>query len=144
MKTILKLAIIFISVFANASNIDMNKKYMNELINYKIDLPNEIYNPFRIKQPKKKQIKKQIKTIKNIIQRPQYLEKRVSLLAVLNNKALLKIEGMNIKKWLKKGEKIERYQLQKIINNNSVLVLHNHKTKIITIKNSNINIKVEK
>jgi len=144
MKTILKLAIILISVFANASNIDMNKKYMNELINYKIDLPNEIYNPFIIKQPKKKQIKKQIKTIKNIIQRPQYLEKRVILLAVLNNKALLKIEGMNITKWLKKGEKIERYQLQKIINNNSVLVLHNHKTKIITIKNSNINIKVEK
>ena len=142
MKTILKLAIILISVFANASNIDMNKKYMNELINYKIDLPNEIYNPFRIKQPKKKQIK----TVKNIIQRPQYLKKRISLLAVLNNKALLKIEGMNIKKWLKKGEKIERYQLQKIINNNSVLVLHNHKTKIITIKNSNsnINIKVEK
>jgi len=140
MKTILKLAIILISVFANASNIDMNKKYMNELINYKIDLPNEIYNPFRIKQPKKKQIK----TVKNIIQRPQYLKKRISLLAVLNNKALLKIEGMNIKKWLKKGEKIERYQLQKIINNNSVLVLHNHKTKIITIKNSNINIQVEK
>ena len=143
MKNLSKLAIISICVYANAMDVEVNKNYITELLNYKVELPKEIYNPFII-QHSDKEIKKRVVKKQNIKKKIVLVEKRLDLVAILNDKVLVKLEGFNIQKWLKVGDKIENYTLKKIINDNSILVSIRKKTKIISMKNdSNINIKVE-
>ena len=145
MKIIKIVSLLFAVMFANASNLNIDKQAVDELTKYSLKLPSDIYDPFIVSvistQPKqKKVIKKQAEIPAHIP--TQYKEKRVDLLAVLNNRALLKIEGLNIKKWLKVGDKIDEYVLKKIINSNSVLVTIRKKVKMITM-NNNLNIKVK-
>jgi len=146
MKILGKLVIIsIIFVFAHAIQVNVNKSHIEELLNYKINLPKDIYNPFILQNINKpKQIKKikKIKRIEKKVFKP-IIEKKLKLVAILNDKVLLKIEGMGIQKWLKVGERIGNYTLKKIINSNTILVTIKNKTKIINMK-SNINIKAEK
>jgi len=144
MKNIQKLVIIFISIsFLNGMKIDINKNYITELLNYKVELPKYIDNPFVVKQIKIIKKNKKSKRVKKRIYVPKFVEKKIYLLAVLNKKVLVKVEGLNVKKWLKEGDVIEGYKIRKIINNNSILVSIKNKTKIITMKQkNNINIKV--
>jgi hypothetical protein len=141
MKNIKKLAIIFVSVSTLYSmDITINKNYINELLNYKVELPTYIDNPFLIK---KQEIVKKKKPIKKVYI-SAFVEKSLDLIAVLNNKALVKVEGLNLKKWVKEGDTIDGYKIKKIINDNSILVSIKNKTKIVSIKeDNNINIKVE-
>jgi len=142
MKILQKLVIIFIFVFINAKDLNVNKKYIDELLNYKVELPKDIYNPFFIRTIKKEvKENKIIKSKKPII---KFIEKKLILLAILNNKALVKLEGTNITKWLKVGDVIDSYKLKKILNQNTILVSIKNKTKIIRMKKNNINIKVIK
>ena len=148
MKILGKLVIISIFVFAHAIQVNVNKSHIEELLNYKINLPKDIYNPFilqNINKPKQIKKVKKIKKIKRIEKKvfKPIIEKKLKLVAILNDKVLLKIEGMGVQKWLKVGEKIGDYTLKKIINSDTILVTIKNKTKIINMK-SNINIKAEK
>ena len=140
MKILQKLVIIFIFVFINAQDLSVNKKYIDELLNYKVELPKDIYNPFFIRTIKK--VTKENKVIKPKKTVFKFVEKKLTLLAILNNKALVKLEGTDITKWLKVGDVIDSYRLKKILNQNAILVTIKNKTKIISMKNNNINIKV--
>jgi hypothetical protein len=135
MKIVQKLAIIILLFsFSYAENI--NKQYIDELLDYNIKLPSNIYNSFVVKQTVKPQVKQ--------IKAPKIIEKKLILLAIFNNKALVEITGINEKKWLKVGEKIEKYKLKKIIDNKAILVQKNKKNKIISLVDNNFNIKVRR
>jgi hypothetical protein len=137
MKIIISLIIFIVTINAE---VIINKQYVDRLVNYSLELPKHIDNPFImqvIQQPKKVYIKDILKVEKQ----PVFVEKKLELLAVLNNKALVRLENNNLTKWLKQGDKIDEYTLKKIINSKSILVSVGKKMKIITIKNK-FNIKV--
>jgi len=142
----IKLILLFSFVVVNANDLNVDKRAVDELNKYTLKLPDDIYDPFIVSvvntQPKDKKIVKKEEQVVNNINPTEYKEKKVDLLAVLNHRALLKIEGLNIKKWLKVGDKIDEYVLKKIVNSNSVLVKIRNKVKMITM-NNNLNIKVK-
>jgi len=134
MRVLITMIIAFIVL--NANDLNINKKAVEELNNYSITLPKHIYNPFvlQVVYQKNKYIKDVIKS------KPVFVERKLELLAVLNNKALVKI-GNHTTKWLKEGDKIDEYTIKKIINSRTILVSIRGKMKMITIKNK-FNIKV--
>ena len=142
----IKVILLFSFIVANANDLNVDKRAVDELNKYTLKLPDDIYDPFIVSvvntQPKDKKIVKKEEQVVNNINPTEYKEKKVDLLAVLNHRALLKIEGLNIKKWLKVGDKIDEYVLKKIVNSNSVLVKIRNKVKMITM-NNNLNIKVK-
>jgi len=142
----IKVILLFSFIVANANDLNVDKRAVDELNKYTLKLPDDIYDPFIVSvvntQPKDKKIVKKEEQVVNNANPTEYKEKKVDLLAVLNHRALLKIEGLNIKKWLKVGDKIDEYVLKKIINSNSVLVKIRNKVKMITM-NNNLNIKVK-
>jgi len=142
MKIVKKLAIISMIVFGSYANgLNINYQYINELLNYNKELPKQIYNPFVIQQPT---VQNNIQNQPNTLKKVRFVEKKLYLLAILNNKALVKVDGLKLEKWLKVGDKIDEYKLLKIIDNNSILVSIRNKKRIISMKKLNINIKAIK
>jgi hypothetical protein len=125
-------------VYLNGTDFKMYDDYVKELVNYNIKLP-DVSNPFIVVKKPKKVVKKK-KQIKTPV---RFVEKTVTLLAVFNQRVLLRIDGNN-EKWLKVGEKLDDYKLVKIIDNKSVLVVDkNNKKKLLAIQSkSNFKIKV--
>ena len=152
MKILYKLVIIsFLFIIGHAEN-SFHKQYVKELLEYKTKLPNNLCNPFIVKYRSVKKVKK-TKTkrtkIKNNnktkkIKRFVFREKRLLLMAILNDKVLVKLPELNKVKWLKVGEKVDDYVLRKIVNDSTILVSIKNKTKIIKMKHNNVRIKVRK
>jgi len=142
--------LLFISFFAvGLEAVSIDKQYIDELIHYKLSLNKEIKNPFIVKVNKPKIVKKsltpkKVKKKKEVKKAPIFIEKKLVLMAILNNKVLVQIEGANISKWVKVGGKIDDYKIEKIINNNAILVSSKKKRKIVMLNKKNINIKVRK
>ena len=121
-----------------------------EIKKYKINLKDEIFNPFielvfkskiELKDEKKEaeEHKKKEKPIRSVLQRK---ERGIKLLQVFNNKVLLLIGGSE-KKWVKLGEKVEGYLLSKI-DNRFIVLAKKEKLKVIKLggeKKFNIKVK---
>ncbi len=141
-----KLIYYFLPIFLfGNSGLAIYQTYVKQLEQYSVKLPKDIYNPF-LKPKVVKVTKVDGNTTKKVSNTKQFVEHKLLLLAVLNKQVLLKIDGLDVQKWMKKGDKIDNYQLLKIINSNSVLVkrIDNNKKQVVNIQQNDIKIKVAK
>jgi len=122
-----------------------------EIKNYKINLKDEIFNPFielvfkskielKNEKTEKQEIKKKEKPIRAVLERA---ERAIRLLQVFNDKALLLIGGTE-KRWVKLGERVEGYVLSKI-DNRFIVLAKKEKLKVIKLGgDKKFNIKVKR
>ena len=145
MKVVL-IFLIFFSFAFSKSSVELRRMYVDELLNYSLELPDVIYNPFKIETNKTKKIDKnvslneQFKALK--VKKEKKIEKKFELLSILSNKVLVKFDN-NIQ-WAGVGDKIGHYKILKILSDGSgIVVLHNKKTETIKLENVDINIHIK-
>jgi len=136
---------IFSNILFAASNVALRKMYVDELLHYSLELPKKIYNPFIFDDNTSKKLEKNIslnKQLENLKNKKKEKIQNLELLSILNNKLLVKLDD-NIK-WIKVGDKIGDYKILRILAQSKILVLYkNTETKIIKLKNDNINIHIK-
>ena len=132
----LMIFLIVVGLSAKNENVELYKQEVKSLMNYTLKVPSKIYDVFIVqrfvkKSEKSTKITKSTK-VKIFQMKPQ---NEITLLAILNNKVLLKINNQT--KWVQIGNKIDNYKIMKILNNNSIIVFDNKKMRILFLNNKN-------
>jgi len=134
-----KVLLIFLCFYLYGSNVKLRRMYVNELLNYTVSLPKEIYDPFIVDQNNSEK-NKTISLNKQLNDLNVTKKQKLSLLSMLNNTVLLKLDDQI--RWVKEGDKIGNFTILKIYPmNNKVKILFNKKIEVLNLKqNNNINI----